>query len=168
MITMFQILLSIIVVVLCITFYALFAPLLVEIDSKSNVYQFRIVPIFRVWWVMDNLMGHPEMSIFGIHKKFVAQNFNIETTSLETKKKVQLKLNFRRVLAIIQSFKVEKCIVNIDTGDMPLNGKLFPVMYIFSELTGKTFHINFVGKIEVMFTIKNNAYNILKAYFKNK
>lgn len=164
----FQIFMIIVVVFLCIVIYILFAPLLVEIDSNNKVYQIRIVPVFKMWWVADNFLGHPEMNLLGIHKILVFPDFKKETIKAKTKKVSQLKLNFRRVLAIIKSFKVIKCLVNIDTGDMPLNGKLFPVMYLLSRLTGKTFYINFVGKNEVVLTIKNNAFNILKAYIKNK
>lgn len=163
-----SILLIITVVFLCIMVYVLFAPLLVEIDSHNYTYQFRVVPIFRLWWVSDKLFGHPEMSIFGIHKKISFSNLKDKTTPLKQQSTNPLNFSFQRFFAIIKSCKVKKCVIDIDTGNMPLNGKLFPLMYMLSGLTGKTFHINFTGKNEIVLTIKNNVYSILKAYIKNK
>ena len=162
-----QILLIITATFFCIIIYALFAPLLFEIDSGNYIYQFRIVPIFKLYWVTDELLGHPEMSIFGIHKKLPFPSFRKKSKKLKIKKSSPVTFNLKRFISIIRTFKVKKCIVNVDTGNMPLNGILFPFMYILSRITGKTFHINFIGKNEVVLTIKNNAFSILKAYFIN-
>lgn len=164
----FQLFTLIVAVFLCIMVYVLFAPLLVEIDSRNYTYQFRVVPIFRLWWVSDEFFGHPEMSIFGIHKKITFSNLKEKTTQLKQKSTNTLNVSFQRFFAIIKSCKVKKCVIDIDTGNMPLNGKLFPLMYMLSRLTGKKFNINFTGKNEVVLTIKNNVYSILKAYIKNK
>mgnify|MGYP001569964652 CR=1 FL=1 len=165
---MIQILLLITAIIFCIIIYALFAPLLLEIDTSNYVYQFRIVPIFKMWWVKDELFGHPEMSVFGINKKLQFSDYKKKSTTLKTKKTTHLKLNVKCLFSIIKTFKIKKCTVSIDTGNMPLNGMLFPFMYLTSSLTGKTFHINFTGQNEVVLTIKNNAFSILRAYIINK
>ena len=161
-------LLSITVVFFCIILYVLFAPLLIEIDSLNAIYQFRMVPIFRLWWVPGEFFGQTEMSIFGIHKKLTFSNLKEKANQLKIKSTKQLNFSFQQFFAILNSFKVQQCVVDIDTGNMPLNGKLFPVMFLLSRLTGKTFRINFTGKNEIVFAVKNNIYSILKAYIKSK
>ena len=163
-----SILLSITVIFFFVIVYVLFAPLLVEIDSRNSIYQFRMVPIFRLWWVSCEFFGQTEMSIFGIHKKLTFSNLKEKANQLKIKSTKQLNFSFQQFFAILKSFKVQQCVVDIDTGNMPLNGKLFPVMFLLSGLTGETFHINFTGKNEVVLIVKNNIYSILKAYIKSK
>jgi hypothetical protein len=148
--------------------YALFAPIILEIDSRSYLYQFRIVPIFRIWWASDNLFGHPEMSIFGIRKKLTFLDFNKNAEESKTKKISKSKFRFFRFISLIKSFRVRTFYVDIDTGNMPLNGKLYPIMFLLSRITGKSFNINFIGKTEVVIALRNNAFRLLKAYIKNK
>ncbi|MBI2270176.1 MAG: hypothetical protein HYU69_07445 [Bacteroidetes bacterium] len=152
----------------CLMIYLLFAPLLLEIDSRYNLYRFRIVPVFSVCWITDNLSGHAEICLFGIRKKLSFNGFEKKTMEKETKtqKSTAFRPSFHRFFSIIKSFKVENFYANIDTGNMALNGELFPMMYPLSAITGKTFQINFLGKTEIALTLKNNAFRILKAYFK--
>jgi hypothetical protein len=147
--------------------YILFAPLLLEIDTHSDLYRFSIVPVFRVWWVTNDFQNHPEISIFGIRTKFNLSGSQKEKTELKIQKSSKLKFSFHRFFSVIKSFKIKKCFVNVDTGDMPLNGELYPMMYMLSSITGRTFKINFTGKTEVIITIKNNAFRMLMAYINN-
>lgn len=151
-------------VVSCLVAYALFAPLTLEIDTNLRLYQFSISPIFKLWWAMDDFLGHLEMSVFGIRKKLPFPKIHRDVTKKKKGKSGLFKFNFHRFYSVIRSFNVKKFIVNIDTGDMPLNGQLFPLMFLFSRITGKIFRINFIGKNEVTLIIKNNAFRILKAY----
>lgn len=162
---MIQILFLIGIIFFFLIVYALFAPIILEIDSRNYLYQFSIIPILRICWVADNLLGHPEMTIFGIRKKLSFPIFRKKTASTKTKKST---FSFLRFISIIKSFKIKTFFVNIDTGNMPLNGKLYPLMFMLSRITGKTFRINFMRKTEVIITIQNNAFRLLRAYIMNK
>ena len=164
---LFNIFISIIIVFFCLTVYALFAPLLLEIDTRSDVYQFRIVPVFSIWWSTEGSHGHFGISVFGIRRKLNLSGFPQKKTEIKIKKSHKFKFSFHRFIAVIRSFKIKKCFVNIDTGDMPLNGLLFPMMYTLSGITGKAFRINFFGKTEIVLTIKNNVFRMLRAYINN-
>lgn len=55
--------------------------------------------------------------------------------------------------------------MSIDTGNMPLNGIMYPGFFWLSRLTGKTFEINFSDKNELILEIENNLAGLVKAFF---
>jgi hypothetical protein len=148
--------------------YLLFATLLVEIDTSHQLYSFSIVPVFRISWVVDEFPRHPEITIFGFRKKLNLQAWFKGTAPKETKvrKPSKFRISFSKIRSLVRSFRVKKWLVNIDTGDMALNGEMFPLMYALMRMTGKEFYINFFGKNEVVITIENNAFRMLKAIIK--
>ena len=70
-----------------------------------------------------------------------------------------------RVVAMVKSFEVKECYLNIDTRDMSWNGILYPMFYGLSRRTGKELYINFVDKNELRLTVRNNIARIGYAYF---
>jgi hypothetical protein len=74
---------------------------------------------------------------------------------------------FKLMRALIFSFKIRKCIIMIDTGNMPLNGILFPWFYLLSRRINKTVMINFTGNNSVILQLENSLAQMLWAYFKS-
>jgi len=68
------------------------------------------------------------------------------------------------VAAVIKSFKVRKCYVKVDTGNMQLNGILYPGFYLLSKATARTFEINFMNTNEIVLEIENNIARIIKVF----
>jgi hypothetical protein len=146
--------------------YLLFAPLVAEINSNKKIVRFRIVPLVSIRWVTDTFPGYLELTLFGFRKK-LSLSSGSEKKRLKGKNKPIRKIDFnqQKIIAVLKSFRIKKWIVNIDTGDMALNGLLFPTAYALSSITGKRFYINFCGISEVNITIQNNVFRMLKAYF---
>ena len=148
--------------------YFLFAPILLEIDTHIHLYRFSIVPIFRIWWVFDDVFGHFEMSFMDF-KMILKKDENTNAKKIVKTKKIRRKksgftISFSKIFAVFKSFKVKKWLVNIDTGDMALNGKLFPVMYLVSVMTDRKTQINFVGNNEAVITIENTCFRMIMAF----
>jgi hypothetical protein len=74
---------------------------------------------------------------------------------------------FKKMRLILKSFKIKKCFITIDTGNMPLNGMLFPWIYLLSIYTKKTVMINFSEKNIIILQIENSIARMLWAYFKS-
>ena len=165
-----SILLVLIIVLALIITYLLFAPLLIEIDTHSNVYMFSVSPLFSIRWVTDEFPGHAELNVLGFKKKLdpFAWNEKNEVKQIEKRERraSKFKMSFQKMISLFKSFRIRKWLVNIDTGNMALNGEMYPFMYLLTRMTGKEFYINFVGKTEVVITIENNAFRMLMAFIK--
>lgn len=156
---------------LLVVIYFLFAPLRLEIDTNLHLYRFSVVPIFSIRWVTDAIPHYAELRIFGFRKKIErwekpASKQEVVVVEEKSKRK-PVSLNFKKIKAVLHSFRVKKWFINIDTGDMALNGKLFPWLFTLSFITKRTFRINFIGKTEVFISIQNNAFRMMKAYLYN-
>jgi hypothetical protein len=73
---------------------------------------------------------------------------------------------WRKLIAIIRSFKVEKFSWHLDTGDFALNGELYGLFACYKYTFGHDVTINFAGDNYLALTIKNSAWRVLKALLK--
>jgi len=73
-------------------------------------------------------------------------------------------MDIRKVQAVITSFKISKCLITLDTGDMALNGILYPWFLWIGELMSKDISINFCNRNEIVLEIENNFFRVLRAY----
>jgi hypothetical protein len=76
------------------------------------------------------------------------------------------KVAFRKIIAVLRSCKVKTCLVNVDTGDMPTNGFLYPVFYWLSIWSGKSLRINFMDENVIRLDIRNRIGRMMWAYIK--
>ena len=68
------------------------------------------------------------------------------------------------VKAIMNSFSVNKCYLSIDSGDVQLNGILYPFFYWLGKRMHKTIEINFLNRNEFILEIENNFARIIKTF----
>ncbi|UPT68904.1 MAG: hypothetical protein M0D57_09890 [Sphingobacteriales bacterium JAD_PAG50586_3] len=86
-----------------------------------------------------------------------------ETTEKTTNERT---VPWRKVLAIIRSFKVEKFSWHLDTGDFALNGELYGLFAWYRYTWGHDVTINFTGDNYLLLTVKNSAWRVLKTILK--
>ena len=153
--------------VLLLLSYILLAPLYIELDSRKRLFRFRFhrlasariylaseslfIDFKIIWWVKT-------VDLFLPRKK------KDEKVKRKKKRRRMNMKSFNKIWAAVKTFKVKKCSVNIDTGDMPLNGIIYPVFVWLSYKTGRTFSINFQDENEIIFVSKNNIARMLWAY----
>ncbi|PBQ30556.1 hypothetical protein CNR22_01810 [Sphingobacteriaceae bacterium] len=65
-------------------------------------------------------------------------------------------LSYHQLIKLLQSFKIKTFYLDVDFGDMPLNGILFPYFYWLSGYSGKTVRINFNGNTVLILVVKNS------------
>ena len=71
---------------------------------------------------------------------------------------------FKNVLSVFNSFTITQCQVSIDTGNMPLNGLLYPLFWFASRYVKHPVQINFKNENYICLQIKNNLARITWAY----
>lgn len=166
------------IVLLCIValvVYVSTAPLIIEIDSVRGVCQ---VKFHRIAYAVMRLSASSlmmDLNVVGWRKnidllktkgKIVKEVLHAERRGESKRKKKKRQVPFRKVVAVFRTFKVKECMVNIDTGDMPVNGVLFPVFYAIQVWSGKMISINFLDENVIRLKIRNNLARILWAYFR--
>ena len=153
-------------IVVLIIGYILFAPFIIEINTEKDLYGIRFHKLagFGFEILEDSLIL--SMNIMGWKKKL-----DLSETKKQTKKQVHKKINkkqfqlsFKKIKSVLRSFKIKTCFINIDTGNMPLNGILYPLFLWLSRLTGKRVEINFWNENKVILVIENNLARIMLAY----
>jgi hypothetical protein len=93
-------------------------------------------------------------------------NKNEITTSNPFKNLFNLKT--RLLFSIVKSFKITYLNVNLDTGNYPLNGILYPFFFLLSFFLNKNFSVNFNGKNTIKIIVKNNLARLSWAIISSK
>lgn len=150
----------------------LFAPFFIEIDSETNLYRLRFHRL------ASGAIVQTQGSIF-LKAKILWYQYDIDLLASRkvSPKKVSsgqpLKkdrprnrhnISISQIKAMLMSFRISKCNINIDTGDMPTNAILYPLFFIMSWETGHTLMINFQGENSATLNIRNSIARLAWAY----
>lgn len=158
-------LLIIAVLTAAIFLYLLLAPFSIEIDSRMSKYmvRFNFLAKARLQPTQTSLLL--DFQIAGWHKRidlFVKQS-KLLVKKPKTKKK-NSNVPIKKIVAMFNTFKLSVCHISVDTGDMALNGILYPGFLWLSRLIRKDIGINFHNKNTIIIKIENNLYRLLRAY----
>ncbi|MGB3075232.1 MAG: hypothetical protein WBB36_07915 [Chitinophagales bacterium] len=150
--------------------YLLLAPFVLDIDSRKDLCIVRFHRLASGRLLVSDGSLQLEISIAGWKKQIdllLERKPKIKKASKKKSQRKQSRFSFKKILSITRSFKVNKCRFSFDSGNMQLNGYLFPGFYWLSRKTGKSFSINFLGDTELVLQIENNFARIAWAYFHN-
>lgn len=78
-------------------------------------------------------------------------------------KKRKNKVPVRKILRVLNSFKIKKIFVDIDTGNCISNAKLYPA-FAFFNYCHRGFNINFEGRNQLVLCIHNRPIHIIKSF----
>lgn len=151
---------------LLIIFYLLLAPFFVEIDSRNGVLlriRFHLIASASLIFKEDSFFLLVKMAWWQKQVDMFAKRNRSKKTDVKRKKKP---VPLRKIFAVIKSFRIKKLFVTIDTGDMPLNGLLYPVFYFLKFKTGKDVSINFTDENRIELQLKNNIARMMWAFIK--
>ncbi|HYV90582.1 MAG TPA: hypothetical protein VE978_02320 [Chitinophagales bacterium] len=163
--------LILLLIVVLVFVYLLVAPFYLEIDSVEGLCRIRFHFLASAKLRMSESSLILDLKIIGVEKQI-----DLLAPPKQKKKPVQKKIGrqkkragipFRKVWAMLQSFRINKCDVNFDFGDMPLNGILYPLFQWISILTGKSIRINFGNETKIILEIENNFARIGWAFIKS-
>lgn len=155
-----------ILLLLSIVIYLLFARISLFIDTSTNQYFIKLQGIFRINAERD------ETEILKLQLHFFFLNFNFYPLRLDKKKKrisekkkkkSRLHLTFKQAYRLIKSFKVKRFYLDLDTGDCITNAKLYPVFSLLNYKLGH-FNVNFNGRNKLVLHIQNRPIYIIKSF----
>lgn len=157
--------LSLFLMVLIVLF---FLPFYFEVDSNTGLFCIRYSHLVKASLRMAESTVTLEIKTAVWKKSIDLLTARPKKKQKTTEKKAKPKwLHFTRekMIRLLQSFRVNKCRLKLDTGIMQWNALLFPCFVLLSRRSGKSFTINFQNEQEVVFEIENNLARIIRAYF---
>lgn len=162
------ILLAIVLILFILVTWILLAPFIIFIDTARRVFFIQVKPIFKIAWIIREGKSTLAIQLF-----FLKWQFNPKSSpkvkpkrarTLRKKKPVNYLKMTKQVPAfmmrIIQSFKIEKAKVTIDTGDAIFNAWLLPVFLALNK-PDFTFSINYNGANSIFLIVQNRLMRIL-------
>ncbi len=150
--------------------YVLLTPIIVCVDTDENQYFIQLKGILKA------SLEPMKDEIFRVKLTVLFFNFYVYPLKYRFPKNIDKKvkrtvkkrsIEFRKILRVLNSFKIKKMLLNIDTGDWTLNAKLYPLFY-FSKYGKGNFRINFQGRNQLVLHIQNRPINIIKSYINFK
>lgn len=137
--------------------YTLFAPFYFDINSDTGLLQFRLHRLASVH--MATIQDRPCMKIkiawWSREIALGSRNKKAVQKAPGHHKKAPRKLSYRKMLKIVKSFKIRKCIITIDTGSMHTDAILYPAALWASNKTGKDIAINFWDENRIILEVEN-------------
>jgi len=152
-------------IIVAVLAYVLLAPIYIEVDSERNLCRVRVHQLMSMQlFVKESLFM--ELRITWWHRWFdllAARN-----RKTKPKKNVERKavIPYHKILAVLRTFKIRKCEVNIDSGDNYVNGIFFPWVRLLGWYSHRNITVNFLGENRLILEIENNAARILWAFLK--
>ena len=158
---------------LTIAGYLLFAPFYLEIDTARAAYQVRfhrlavagiaarnhslVLEVRVIWWKKEIDLGK---MLFNGRKSAKKED------EKKPRKHVKRAVPVRKVLAVLKSFDIRECLINMDFGEMTTNGLLFPAAWLASRATGRQIEVNFLGHTILILKVRNTLARMAWAYMR--
>ena len=163
--------LAIILIVLGILVtYLLLMPIILSIDTSNNEYYIQLKGLVKAY-----VEPHEEeiirikLNVFFMRFYFFPIDEIIKrnkTKKLKPKKnKTKRKRSFSasKGMKILKTFKVKQFVIDMDTGDVIQNAKLYPAFAFFNYYKGG-FNINFEGRNILVVRLQNRPIDIIKVF----
>ena len=100
---------------------------------------------------------------FLLHQKRYTSE-KIVLKKYKSKSYAVIKRIIKNIMSVYHSFIITQCQVSIDTGNMPLNGLLYPLFWFVSRYIKHPVQINFKNENYMCLQLKNNLARITWAF----
>ena len=167
-----KIILAIIIILLLAVVYLLFKEICFQINSDSHIYQIilnRHVGVSALWLQEELVM---QFQFYLFKKRFYpfrkkvgkeGKPGKVEKDNIKVKKVYYSKVSMKLFIEMIQTFRLRKLKINVDTDDYVLNAYLYPIFNLLSK-KNKQLSINYNGNFELVMDLRFNAFRILKTF----
>ena len=161
---------AIVIFLLFVLLMFLLSPLSMEIDTR--------IPVASLYWqnIGSAAIWYDDKWRLSMRLFFYSKTMSIhelknkpgkKKTTLQKKKLRKKGSRFQKVkklLRVLQTFRVTEWKLALDTGDFTRNAQLYPLNFI--PYAAEHLHINFTGETYLLVKIRNRPWNILIAYFR--
>jgi hypothetical protein len=157
--------------VLSVFIYLLFAPIFIEVNSISNLARIKFHQWLSATLIFNDQTVLLDLWIAGWRKQVDL----LATNTRERKSKSVMKPDKKKVktrkrsfpvslfVAILRSFRIKKFFLTIDTGEVQLNGMLYPFFLYLGRKHNQNMSINFLNDNILILQIENKIARILWA-----
>lgn len=151
--------------------YLFFAPFYIEINSIEGYFRVRFHTIAKVSFKIIDYSPVLEIRIAGWIKQIdllkTKSKAKEKPAAKKKKKKKKSNIRWRKFAGVLRSFKITQCDIIIDTGNIQLNGILYPVFYLMSFYSKKNIRINFIDENIIVLEIENSIARMSRAYLRS-
>ena len=170
-----MILAIIFLLVLLIVVYLLLMPIVLSIDTVRNEYYVQLRGLLkafiephedaiiriRIRLFFFNFYYSPIDEYYKHKRKKKLKQKIDKVTKYKTKSRKRL--SFIKGLKILRTFKVKQFYLNVDSGNVITNAKLYPAFSFFNYYLGG-FNINFIGQNQLVLRLQNRPLDIIKIF----
>ena len=169
-----MIVLKILLILLLLLFTTLlvmiFMPFYFVVDSRHNIIAFEWQPLFKINVLFNEGNLRLKLKIFFFKMSTEPLKWSKSKSSQNAKKKKPKKKAprwlKRKIIPILNSFKIEKFYFTLDTDDYCKNAYLYPLFKLFSNRKNRKLSINFNGETQLTLIIQNRLSRIIKVILK--
>ncbi len=150
--------------------YLLLVPIILSINTQKNDYYIQLKGIAKA-----NIEPHEE-ELLRIKLKVFFMTFYFfpideyykrkqvkKLKSRKHKTKSRKRLSLKKGLQVLKTFKVKQFVIDMDTGDVVKNAKLYPAFAFLNYHVGG-FNINFQGRNQLAVRLQNRPIDIIKLF----
>ena len=160
---------SILILVLLVA-YLLLMPIILSINTATNEYYIQLKGLARAY-----IEPHKEeiirikLNVFFMRFYFfpideiIKSNKTKKLKPKKNKTKRRKRLGIHKGLQVLKTFKVKQFAIDMDTGDVIQNAKLYPAFAFFNYYKGG-FNINFEGRNRLVVCLQNRPIDIIKVF----
>jgi hypothetical protein len=160
---MLTILLIISSILFLLLLWVVFTPLIIKIDTTSNIYELRLFGLLRVWLSLDNdIILHIKTLVYQFRLdvlKMKLQRSKKKVVHSNKKKSGSYALGLDRILTIIKSFRITKLELSLDTHDFALNAQLVPLCQLVNNRSLQI-SVNFMGRTYCQLELRNTLWRL--------
>ncbi|MFI5151337.1 MAG: hypothetical protein ACHQRM_16520 [Bacteroidia bacterium] len=152
--------------------YLFFAPFYLEINTVSGLYSVRFHRLCTASIRIEDQSFVAEIKLPGWRKQIDLMEIGTKkpTTkrapkkTIAVKKKQPMSFSRKKIWGVLRSFKINTCEIVLDTGDMQLNGILYPLFFMLGCYSNKEIRINFLNENRIILQVRNSLARMSWAY----
>ncbi|MEP7196115.1 MAG: hypothetical protein ABI851_06310 [Saprospiraceae bacterium] len=160
-----MLLLIIIFIFLLLIIYFLTAPFYFEVNTEIDEYQFRFHRLFILNVVREDSNFYLEFQTVSWIRRLNFLKMRVHEEDRKSYHFLKWRISLSQSKALLKSFRVKKCYINLDLDEPVWNALLFPYVYLLNVSSGLDLNINFLGENEIILQFENNLARMLWANF---
>lgn len=178
--TIVVLLLWLLLVLLLLILVVLCTPFVLIVDSTGKQYGVTMFPWARAFVQFSNFRLALDLHLLGYHyqrdvwslsdstpeskKTSAAERTQKVADKKRTSTKKKRNIPWRRIVATLRTFDVQRCEVHIDTGVDEWNVWLYPISYLLAEWTPLRMQPNFDDRNSINLRVRNSGARIALAF----
>ncbi|GAA4274268.1 hypothetical protein GCM10022258_35640 [Aquimarina gracilis] len=147
----------------------LLTPIVVTINTEKGQYEIRLQGVVKASieeHVKEILRIKLKIFLWTFYfypLKGIHSNTKKKKTGRKPRKKNNKRFSFRKIIAVLRSFKIKHLVLDIDTGDNVFNAKLYPLVGFLNYNT-EAFNINFEDRNQLVLQMYCRPIHIIKSF----